>query len=47
MSDEQLKNEDVEGHVRTTEAPVEDKNEDEVEAHVRKTSPRKTLPRKT
>jgi hypothetical protein len=51
MSDEQRKDEDaeVEGHARSTHATDEPsdeaESEDEVEAHVRKMSPRKANPR--
>ncbi|HJQ83959.1 MAG TPA: hypothetical protein VKA21_07785 [Candidatus Binatia bacterium] len=44
LEGELLKNEDldVEGHIKesTSDEPGEDKDEDEVEAHVRKASPR-------
>jgi hypothetical protein len=49
MSDELLRNEllkneelDVEGHVKKgiTDEPAEEKDDDEVEAHVRKASPK-------
>ncbi len=49
MSDEQRKDEtEVEGHVRhpaNIEPSDEGETEDEVEAHVRKSSPRKDSPR--
>jgi hypothetical protein len=48
MSDEQRKDAEVEGHVKhpVTAEPVAEGDDDEVEAHVKKASPRKSMPRK-
>ena len=49
MSDEQRKDEEteVEGHGHKLDANIEPDAEDEVEAHVRKSMPRKSSPRKS
>ena len=52
MSDELLNNEldlDVEGHSKksVSDEPSEDKDDDEVEAHVRQSQPRQSQPRQS
>lgn len=49
MSDEQRKDAEVEGHVKkhANDEPSAEYEDDEVEAHVRKAMPRKSMPRKS